>query len=654
MPVASCAPFLNLTGMKCLILFWLGLTAAWLGPASRVSAQPGNADSLRHVIGSGPTVEDRARAALALGAAFHMRDPDSAALYLGRAVTLAESSSNDSLKMSACQIMARAMTIKGDGPAAMTFTRKAIAHGLAAGLGHAVSRLYANLGKLHLELSGNFDSATHFLQRSVARYREAGDTFNIWYPLHILGMAHTDLGDWTDGRSYFAASLEAMRTNPGSSDYAYLLYVAMDCAERMNDLLFYSSMREEYLVNRRNRGKPILDANHSFLKGVSETPAEVRQRIRKFLPVHLRKQEPFSACESYYVIGNTYMAEANYDRALTAFDSMKIFVDQLAIPMLSYNYHDAVFRAQRAAGRAAAALPHADTLLVLRDSILNLEKQALAQELNVRYQTAEKEKTLAEQALLLDRSHNRQRLLTVGLIGASAILLLTILALQAKRRYSRTLEEKNRIIDEALTEKDTLLREIHHRVKNNLQMISALLYLHGKSAEDASAQAALMESQNRVQSMAMIHQDLYMGKNLLGVSVPSYLDKLLDHLINAYNIDRSKITIHKDIRIENLDVDTVIPLALIINELLSNALKHAFAGPATGEIGIHLFQQAGDLILEVRDSGKGLPHGFDPSSASNFGFKLVRILAERLGADLSVRSEKGTLISLTTPLPRAA
>jgi two-component sensor histidine kinase len=185
-------------------------------------------------------------------------------------------------------------------------------------------------------------------------------------------------------------------------------------------------------------------------------------------------------------------------------------------------------------------------------------------------------------------------------------------------------------------------------------MISALLYLHGKSAEDASAQAALMESQNRVQSMAMIHQDLYMGKNLLGVSVPSYLDKLLDHLINAYNIDRNRITIHKDIRIENLDVDTVIPLALIINELLSNALKHAFAGPAAGEIGIHLYQRAGELILEVRDSGKGLPPGFDPTSTSNFGFKLVRILAERLGAELSVRSEQGTLICLTTPMPRAA
>ncbi len=603
---------------------------------------------------SATTAEDRASAAIALGAAFWRQHPDSAAAYLERAITLAESSSDDSLKMAACQRMALFKTSQGDQQGAIPFTRRAIAHGLAADTNKAVFLLYANLGKKLLEQRGAFDSGTYYIQLSINGYRAARDTFNIWYPLHLLGMAHADMGDWAVSKSYFMQAKDALRANPASSDYAYLLYVIMDYAERMGDLPFYSSTREEYLVNRKNKGKPILDANHSFMKGVTETPAEVRQRIRKFLPVHLRQKEPFSACESYYVIGNTYLVEADYTRALAAFDSMKIFVDQLAMPMLSYNYHDAVFRAQRAAGRAALALPHADTLLALRDSILNLEKQSLAQELNVRYQTAEKEKTLAEQALLLDRARNRQRLLTLGLIGASAILLLTILALQAKRRYSRNLEEKNRIIDEALTEKDTLLREIHHRVKNNLQMISALLYLHGKSAEDASAQAALMESQNRVQSMAMIHQDLYMGKNLLGVSVPSYLDKLLDHLINAYNIDRNRITIHKDIRIENLDVDTVIPLALIINELLSNALKHAFAGPAAGEIGIHLYQRAGELILEVRDSGKGLPPGFDPTSTSNFGFKLVRILAERLGAELSVRSEQGTLICLTTPMPRAA
>jgi two-component sensor histidine kinase len=617
-------------------------------------AQPANTDSLRNVIRSAASVEDRARAAIALGAALRMRNPDSAAVYFERALALAEASSNDSLEFAACQRLALIKGIQGDEQAAIAYTRKAIAHGLDANVGDEVLRLYANLGKKLLDLQGDFDSATYYLQLSINGYRKTRDAFNIWYPLHILGMAHADLGDWSDSKSYFMQALDAIRTNPASSDYAYLLYVTMDFAERMNDLPFYATTREAYLVNRKNKGKPILDANHSFLKGVNETPAEVRQRTRKFLPVHLKQKEPFGACESYYVIGNTYLAEANYDKALSAFDSMKIFVDELAVPMLSYNYHDAVLRVHRAAGRAALALPHADTLLALRDSILNMEKQTLAQELNIKYQTAEKEKTLAEQTLLLDRVQNRQRLLTVGLISVSAILLLTILALQAKRRYSRNLEEKNRIIDEALTEKDTLLREIHHRVKNNLQMISALLYLHGKSAEDASAQAALMESQNRVQSMAMIHQDLYMGKNLLGVSVPSYLDKLLDHLINAYNIDRSRITIHKDIRIENLDVDTVIPLALIINELLSNALKHAFAGPASGEIGIHLYQHAGDLVLEVRDSGKGMPPGFDPSSSSNFGFKLVRILAERLGAELSVRSDQGTLISLTTPLPRAA
>lgn len=244
--------------------------------------------------------------------------------------------------------------------------------------------------------------------------------------------------------------------------------------------------------------------------------------------------------------------------------------------------------------------------------------------------------------------------MSLVLLGALIISGLSIYAFRTKIKSNKQLEEKNRQISKALQEKDILLREIHHRVKNNLQMISALLYLHGKSVDDSTAQEALMESQNRVQSMAMIHQNLYQDENLLGVSIKDYLDKLLNHLISSYNIEKDRITILKKIDIPQMDVDTVIPLALIINELISNALKYAFRDGRRGEIKVSLQQTDGLINLEVSDNGMGLPENFSVESSSNFGLKLINILCDRLGATWSAQSGKGTRIDIHIPLKIAA
>ena len=182
-------------------------------------------------------------------------------------------------------------------------------------------------------------------------------------------------------------------------------------------------------------------------------------------------------------------------------------------------------------------------------------------------------------------------------------------------------------------------------------MISALLYLHGKSLDDTPAQAALMESQNRVQSMAIIHQNLYQQENLLGVGVQEYLDKLIHHLIDSYNIEKDRIEIYKRIEIQHLDVDTVIPLALIINELISNALKYAFRDGRQGVIHVNIGMVDGVIQLEVKDNGIGFPE--TNADGGNFGFKLIHILSERLGATLNINSDKGTSLTLLVPQIKA-
>jgi two-component sensor histidine kinase len=296
-----------------------------------------------------------------------------------------------------------------------------------------------------------------------------------------------------------------------------------------------------------------------------------------------------------------------------------------------------------------------------QDSMFNIEKDERITTLITEYEIKEKDQEIANLAsqnelktLRIEKS-NRQKLL-YGL-GAFCFLVFTIALYYLLRLKSKTnieLREKNKLVTKALAEKDVLLREIHHRVKNNLQMISALLYLHGKSVDDASAQEALRESQNRVQSMAIIHQNLYQNDDLLEVSINTYLDKLLVHLISSYNIEQNRILISKKIDIPRMDVDTVIPLALIINELISNALKYAFQDGGSGEIHVHLGEQKGEIILEVNDNGVGIPEHFSVATSSNFGLKLVTILCDRLGATWKVQSTNGTQMSITIPQKKAA
>ena len=192
----------------------------------------------------------------------------------------------------------------------------------------------------------------------------------------------------------------------------------------------------------------------------------------------------------------------------------------------------------------------------------------------------------------------------------------------------------------AVEEKDTLLKEIHHRVKNNLQVISALLTLQSKYIKDDQAIEALREGQDRVQSMALIHKDLYQHDNLKGVNTKDYLEKLVDNLIDSYSIDDEDIMLELDIESIWLDVDTMIPMGLMVNELISNALKHAFSGQNNGALHIQLKEIDNQLILNIKDNGKGFDN-FEIQKSNSFGYSLIESFAKKLDAEMNYKFEDG-------------
>ncbi len=285
----------------------------------------------------------------------------------------------------------------------------------------------------------------------------------------------------------------------------------------------------------------------------------------------------------------------------------------------------------------------------LRDTLVSSERIKLEKEMAAKYLTKEKEDQIVLQSMQLERNRKEQLIYIVALFALLAILGMGFSLYRHRQKANRMLSNKNSVIEKSLAEKEILLKEIHHRVKNNLQIISSLLNLQSRQIEDPKALEAIKEGRNRVASMALIHKNLYQEEDLTGVDASDYIDKLTYSLLSSYQLSDQDIRFEKDIDPVQLDVDVVIPLGLILNEIITNCLKYAFDGQEDGLIYMSLKDQENGLLLTVSDNGKGLPPGFDPDELNSLGFRLIKAFAQKLEADLSITSESGTQVSILIP-----
>jgi two-component sensor histidine kinase len=221
----------------------------------------------------------------------------------------------------------------------------------------------------------------------------------------------------------------------------------------------------------------------------------------------------------------------------------------------------------------------------------------------------------------------------------------------------RQLHHKQIRLTRSLGEQEVLLKEVQHRVKNNLQVIASLLRMQADSSSDARLKAALQESLNRVESMALIHEQLYESNDLRAVDLVEHATVLMTNLFHAYGADPARITSRIAFGQSRgntllLGVDLAIPAGLILNELISNALKHAFPGDAAGNILVGGGVHKGEVELYVQDNGAGLPKKFDISKPNGtLGLRIVTILTRQLKGTLSVeQGSPGSTFRLRFPL----
>lgn len=493
-----------------------------------------------------------------------------------------------------------------------------------------------------LEYSNKKDSALVYL----FKYRENRN--GTWpRPSLSIGEIYADLGDRKTAEIYLQEALEINRKYKPKRDYLYNIYSVLERYREWKDYEKIAELETEYLnykIEQQGTHEAVFSVNShtsTILPGMDFKKRE--KEILNLLPYYKKNKNTFTYVHSVYTLSKLYIDNNQHYKAYPFLIEAIDLVKTIGYKDLQYNLEQQAYEVCRAMGKSEEAVDHLELALVLKDSIRAQEIRVSAQDLATKYET---EKTQHDLALLQAQDEIKSTRLKLLLL-ASVLLLLLLGSLLyfylSNRAQNKVLENKNQIIGKALKEKEVLLREIHHRVKNNLQVISSLLNLQSNYISDDVALKAITEGKNRVNSMALIHQKLYQEKNLTGINTKDYFNDLVENLCDTYDISDNDIHIVTNVEPMLLDVDTMVPLGLITNELVSNALKHAFDLTTSygREIRISLEELNNALVLRVADNGKGIDKESFINSKS-FGNKLIQAFLPKLDAQLNIVKDGGT------------
>jgi len=515
---------------------------------------------------------------------------------------------------------------------------------LQRGMGHNFT------GMCHTGLGEHDRALEHYLQ-ALQHFEKGGDP---WYE----AMAHNNIGSvhekqkrWDRSMAEFTMALDGFNA---INDTVWVANVSNNLGNIHFELLEYDRAVERYRAAERilvQAGMEVYAGNARMnLANVLDSQglkSEAMRVMRSALAVMPVGEDDHSRAGVLSNLGRLHSEVGDQDSALYFLrQGMALAAQSQAMAVVAniHAYLGAHFERNQ---RFDSALFHHKRWSALNDSMFNSERSAQITEMQEKYDSGRKDMLLAENKAQLE-----QRSLTIKAIaaGAALVLLAALFAFRAYRIKKRTSEElarKNAVIDEQLKEKELLLREIHHRVKNNLQTVSSLLSIQGRGIADPTAKQAVNDSRLRVKSMALIHQDLYRDGDLTGVQMKEYVEKLASSLISSY--DRAdSVQLQLAIDDLSLDVDTAVPLGLILNELITNALKYAWPDAGEGVLVIGMTNSGDALRISVRDNGIGYDPDADRSADSTgFGLGMIKTFASKLKAEWSIRNERGTVVEMS-------
>ncbi len=474
------------------------------------------------------------------------------------------------------------------------------------------SEEYGHIAMAHYQLKDYF-KARYYWTEQIHELTKEGDIFMTASIFNNIGLSFAKQYEQDSARHYYSLALTVLEA------------IHMDAD---------NSPTPEDIVHLRN----VISANLIWQDVENGQYDEVIKRVKKELTSGYRQDEMSTVIQACNKLAYVYYLKKSYDDAYAYLDeAAKWIVPTRDIPFLleDWKLRSKVLLAQGQVGQSELIFRKR---IAMEDSIRAANSDVTAQVAAVLYETNKKELELQQQRLLLAERENelirvsrRQLIFGISLLATLTLLVTTYYFLRHARHQRNEIEKQKTQIDEALKEKELLLKEVHHRVKNNLQVVSSLLGKQGREAESELVKKYMADGQNRIQSMAMIHQQLYRGDNFKSVDLDEYTRLLIAHIADYHQKRQGEVNVSLDVPSIDFHVDVAIPYGLILNELINNCYEYAFSESGDNQIDVTV-QEEGDgyYKLTVSDNGAGLPSDIEERSKSSLGLNLVKGLAWQL------------------------
>ena len=483
------------------------------------------------------------------------------------------------------------------------------------------SKLFNSLATLYRNLK-QYETAQAYGERALATKQAIGDRFGAMVALSTLQSITKQGGDFAASERYGLSAL--------------------------------------HLADSLNKPRAIttIVGNLGSLYTDLKQFAAAEQYIKRAIAVAESNRLSQSAGINWLNLSGLYLKADRLADAARAIEKTRTYLDTNDNLEFTKKFYGNLVKINEASKNYEAAFKNLKNYLILNDSLFSTEKSKTIAELDARYETAQKENKIAlltkdaELQVLANTQLQQQRGLLIG--GGLALLLFAgvlVSRSRARQRALETIQQQHDEIEEKNRENELLVREVHHRVKNNMQIMAGLLQAQRFNHDDnVELGEALMVCEGQLSSMALIHQNLYRTNNFMSVNSRIYFSQLLEHLRSAYAERTSHVRFEITLLDYELQVVQAVPLGLILNELVTNAVKYAFPERRTDAlIEIHQTAHPDGFVLAVYDNGKGLPEKFDKSRSSSFGMRLVSGLTKQIGGRIVIPAGEGARFEVVVP-----
>lgn len=509
------------------------------------------------------------------------------------------------------------------------------------------------------KVQSNSNAAVSNYQKAQALFQKAGEVRREIRALQRIGGVYITVNDLKLAEHYFRRGLSLAEKSKMEDEVANMytdFATVEDIRKNYNGALayndkalkIYKKLGADFSSTLFNRG--IILKNAGRYQESLNTYMQLLDYAKKESDQFLEKMVYLNLPNTLLLLGRPDEAEQYVKKAI---EMAKTSPQRINDYMHIYEMLTNIYKKK---GQFEQALNYQNQWVAYRDSVFNSEKSRQLIEAETRFQAKENQERIQR---LGTENYEKKRQLWWLYGGISMLAFLLAIALWQYRiiqRVNQKLEITNSNLSEAnsrisvqATQLKELMQELHHRVKNNLAIVSSLLSLQASRLEDEKAIQAVTEGQQRVEAMSLIHQQLYQTDNVAGVSVKEYIQDLVKGLMQSFGYSED-FSLRTDIEPIVLDLKMAVPLGLIVNELITNAFKHAYKGIENPELSIRLWQQE-EVYLEIKDNGRGVDvANWRKAGGQSFGKRLVASLTKQINGKINVDSEQGSRFLLNFPL----